>query len=247
MTQALRSYKTFPHIIQLRQEKEASKKEEMFHILLMGPGYDGKFVPEFMELKALFWSANIEFHVLDHNLQVLNALSNQSYYLPNLNDETKHTNTDWKQENLSNRLVMKGKRTVLEKEEMEEASKIILKVTSPKGADSSWMDFDSVAEKHKVKLYHMDFTAFSFPIEKYDIIFGMNSLWYLFNNPSFYDSIYPYFQKIIYSLRIGGMLFVDKICYGLIREYERHGIIGVKCENIGGFPNFIFKLTRVGK
>lgn len=46
------------------------------------------------------------------------------------------------------------------------------------------------------------------------------------------------------SLKPGGHLFIDKITFDIVREYEANGVDNVAVTNLGAFPNFTYRITR---
>lgn len=101
-------------------------------------------------------------------------------------------------------------------------------------------------EKHSCNLIESDFATFSFGEKKYDVIIALNSVFYLLNNPKFEQQYhYPFFAKLINSLKIGGNLFFDKITHDILRQWKENGIDNISVKNLGGFPNFMFRITRI--
>eukprot|EP01121_Diplochlamys_sp_Union-15-3_P020877 TRINITY_DN828_c0_g1_i1.p1 TRINITY_DN828_c0_g1~~TRINITY_DN828_c0_g1_i1.p1 ORF type:complete len:237 (-),score=34.19 TRINITY_DN828_c0_g1_i1:49-759(-) len=220
MTQALRAFALYGHLTTL------SKTKSELDVLILGPGLDKDIVPEWIEINALLWNNVVNFDVVDHDDQVLKAVKENKFYrVPDLT-------------------VGKG-RTDDERNAKMPALEILLSVTSQDPNDPTQRIMDFSKTKHTLHTHQCDFTKFPFENSKYDVIVGLNSVFYLFNMPEFFNFTYAFLGKLINSLKIGGWLFFDKITYDIVSDWEKHGISGINVTNIGGWPNHTYKITRL--
>jgi len=189
-------------------------------VLVLGPGNEDGFVPEWMELTALLWDTPVNFVIVDHNAAVIDSIkSNKIYYYP---EKTLGSPEDR----------MKLLELVKEKSSVLDPSKPLERT----------MDFS--IPKHNLTLKQADFTEFEYGIQAYDYIVALNSVFYLLNNPKFEPYHFTYFKTLINSLKIGCSLFFDKVTFDILRDWKDHDIDNIDVKNLGGFPNFVFKITR---
>jgi len=192
-TESIRSYEMFQAIERFVQ---GTQNDQTLNVLELGAGlWDAQeFVPEYFELRAVFWTRKICLHVVDHNPQVIEAVKKGSiYYIPFQYQNTKLEDTPYR---------------------------YIARVSSVPNPDF-WHQryFDFSQTSHDVELFQIDFTQFNYRECHYDVIVALNSLYYLFKNEDFQDHVHCYFVKLISSLKIGGILFIDnKTCDWFIKS-----------------------------
>jgi len=102
---------------------------------------------------------------------------------------------------------------------------------------------DTTHMKHNLQTYSGDFSKFNYPRDHFDVIVALNSVYYMFNQKTFQDQI-PFFKTLISSLKIGGILFLDKMTFSFLGQYKEEGITNINLKNLGGFPIQIFQITR---
>jgi len=98
--------------------------------------------------------------------------------------------------------------------------------------------------KHNLQTFSGDFSKFNYPPDHFDVIVALNSVYYMFNQNTFQDQIYPYFKTLVSSLKIGGILFLDKMTFSFLGQHKEEGITNINLKNLGGFPIQIFQITR---
>jgi len=168
----------------------------------------------------LLWDVPVDFVLVDHNPVVLDSVKKSKiYYYP---EDTKGFPEDR----------MKILECVKDKTSVPDESY----------PNQRYMDF--TIPKHTLTLKESDFTAFDYGEQVYDIVIALNSVFYLLNNPKFLPYHFTYFKTLINCIKVGGFLFFDKVTYDILHDWKNNNIDNIDVKNLGGFPNFMFKITR---
>jgi hypothetical protein len=180
----------------------------------------------------------VTFSIVDHSEEVLEtAKTNSFYFLPK---DTEGFNED--------RLAMINE-VIAHSTVCDESVSPNIQNNDALNDDASKYSrllFDvSLPPTHATAWFQSDFTQFAFEADSYHLIIALNCLFYLFNNPKFEEKFhYVFFKRIIQSLKLNGVLFVDKITYNSLKDWSANDIANIEVFNMGGFPNNLFRITR---